>query len=241
MQKAYHRWHTSRLGREMGVVVYGHWGVPLLAFPTSMGDEHELEGQGLIPALSDYIDAGKVKIFTVASNGDQSFYNKGVHPLHRSWMQRQFDEYIRWEVVPFIHTQCRGLTPIATMGASLGGYHAANTLFKHPDAVKACFALSGLYDMRRFMDGVQDDNFYFNNPIDYLGGLEDPWWIQQVGSCNIHIATGTGPWEHPSQSYDLSRVLSLKGIPHHLDDWGPMGGHDWPYWKHMMREYLKAF
>jgi len=24
-----------------------------------------------------------------------------------------------------------------------------------------------------------------------------------------------------------------------LDDWGPDGGHDWPYWKHQMREYLK--
>ena len=32
--------------------------------------------------------------------------------------------------------------------------------------------------------------------------------------------------------------LASRGIPHHLDDWGPLGGHDWPYWKHQMREYL---
>ena len=87
-------------------------------------------------------------------------------------MQRMFDEYIRWEVIPFIHEQCGGLLPIATMGASLGAFHAANTLFKHPDAVKRCWAMSGLYDMRRFMDGMSDDNFYFNNPIDYLGGMQ---------------------------------------------------------------------
>ena len=24
---------------------------------------------------------------------------------------------------------------------------------------------------------------------------------------------------------------------HHLDDWGPQGGHDWPYWQHQMCEY----
>ena len=54
------------------------------------------------------------------------------------------------------------------MGASLGAYHAANTLFKYPDVVKRCFALSGVYDMKRFMDGAYDDNFYFNNPVDYL-------------------------------------------------------------------------
>ena len=29
-----------------------------------------------------------------------------------------------------------------------------------------------------------------------------------------------------------------RGIPHHLDDWGPQGGHDWPFWHHMMWEYV---
>ena len=60
------------------------------------------------------------------------------------------------------------------MGASLGAYHAANTLLKHPDVVKRCFALSGVYDMKRFMDGAYDDNFYFNNPVDYLANLSRP-------------------------------------------------------------------
>jgi S-formylglutathione hydrolase FrmB len=23
-----------------------------------------------------------------------------------------------------------------------------------------------------------------------------------------------------------------------LDDWGPEGGHDWPFWKREMREYV---
>jgi S-formylglutathione hydrolase FrmB len=32
--------------------------------------------------------------------------------------------------------------------------------------------------------------------------------------------------------------LWSKGIRHSLDDWGPEGGHDWPYWKHQMREYI---
>jgi esterase/lipase superfamily enzyme len=100
--------------------------------------------------------------------------------------------------------------------------------------------MSGLYDLRRFMDGQYDDNFYFNNPIDYIGGMTDPGLISQISSANVHIATGNGPWEHPSHSYDLSRALSYKGINHHLDDWGGMGGHDWPYWKHMMREYLRS-
>ncbi len=197
MQRESHQWYTGRLGRAMGLRVYGHWGMPLLAFPTSGGDEWEMEGQGMVAALAEFIDGGRIKLFCVGSNGDQSFYNKRAHPFHRSWMQRQWDDYIRREVIPFIHSHCNGLPAIATMGASLGAYHAANTLFKHPDAVRVCFAMSGLYDLRTFMDGFSDDNFYFNNPIDYIGGMTDPWQIGQISSARVHIATGTGPFEHP--------------------------------------------
>ena len=238
MSREYHRWHTARLDRTLGVVVYGHWGTPVLAFPTSGGDEWEFERQGMIDALGGLIEQGRIKVFCVGSNSDQSFYDRAAHPFHRSWMQRQWDDYIRREVIPFVHGHCRGAHPIVTAGASLGAYHAANTLFKHPDVVRACVALSGLYDLRGFMDGLYDENFYFNNPIDYIGGMTDPGLIAQLSACEIHIATGTGPWEHPDRSYALSRALAFKGIRHHLDDWGAEGGHDWPYWRRQMVEYL---
>jgi esterase/lipase superfamily enzyme len=238
MQRQHVRWHSERLGREMGLAVYGHWGLPVIGFPTSGGDEWELENMGLIPALADYVEAGKVKFYCVGNNVNDSFFNKGAHPFHRSWMQRMFDEYIRWEVIPFIHDQSRGLTPVGAMGASLGGYHAANTLLKHPDAVKVAWALSGVYDMSRFMDGMSDDNFYFNNPVDYVGGMHDGGQIARINSCELHVVTGTGPWERPGDAYHFSGLLASKGIRHSLDDWGPRGGHDWPYWKEQMREYL---
>ena len=63
MKREYHRWYSHRLGLEMGVVVYGHWGPPLLGFPTSAGDEWELEGQGLIGAWRPLIDARAGEIF----------------------------------------------------------------------------------------------------------------------------------------------------------------------------------
>src|SRR2546430_11828120 len=83
----------------------------------------------------------------------------------------------------FIWNDCQtqGLA-ISTMGASFGAYHAANSLFKHPDVIKRCFAMSGVYDLRNFMDGLYDDNFYFNNPIDYLSNMSDPWSYDQIAS-----------------------------------------------------------
>jgi esterase/lipase superfamily enzyme len=239
MRRDYHRWYSDRLGRDMGVVVYGHWGPPAIVFPTSGGDEWEFDRQGVIDSLAQIIDAGRVKLYAVNSNHSDAFANKGAHPLHRSWMQRQYDEYIATEVFPFIRADCQSRdVSVWTIGASLGAYHAANTLFKHPDVVKRCFALSGVYDMKSFMDGAYDDNFYFNNPVDYLSNLSDPWVLGQLGTCDIHIATGSGPWEKSGESYRLSHVLASRGIRHHLDDWGPLGGHDWPYWKHQLREYL---
>ncbi len=225
----------------MAVLVLGHWGPPLIMFPTSGGDEEEYERQSMVGALAEFVEAGRVKLFCVNINHGDSFANRGAHPFHRSWMQRMYDEYIRQEVVPFIRNSCRSSDiGVWTMGASLGAFHAANTLFKYPDVVKRCFALSGVYDMKRFMDGAYDDNFYFNNPVDYLANASDPWLLGHLATCDIHIATGSGPWEQSGESYRLSRILSGRGIHHHLDDWGPLGGHDWPYWKHQMREYLRS-
>ena len=140
----------------MGVAVFGHWGPPLLAFPTSHGDQWELQRQGLLDAIADFIDAGRVKVFCVGSNNHDSFLNKGAHPFHRSWRQRMFDEYIRHEVVPFVHTRCQTPEiPITTWGASLGAYHAVNTLLRYPQVRKALEGLAG----RITADAMREMNY----------------------------------------------------------------------------------
>jgi esterase/lipase superfamily enzyme len=239
MHREAHYWYSPRLGREMGVVVFGHFGPPMIAFPTTGGDDWEYERQGVIGAMAGAIGAGRVKVFCVNTNNGDSFGNERAHPRHRSYMQAQYDDYIVQEVMPFVRGHCRSHDiGMWAMGASLGGYHAANTILKHPDVVKRCFALSGVYDMRRFMSGDYDDNFYFNNPVDYLQGLADPWFYEQLRSCDIRLVTGNGPFENSGPSYHLSHILRSKGIAHSVDDWGPLGGHEWPYWKHQMRQYL---
>ena len=144
-------------------------------------------------------------------------------------MQAQYDAYVRFEVVPFVRRHCQSDDiGIAAMGASLGAYHAANSLLKHPDVFRRCYALSGVYDMKRFMDGLYDDNFYFNNPVDYVSQMDDPHVRGMLAECEIHLATGHGPWEDKGPTYRMAGVLAAKGLPHHLDDWGALGGHDWP-------------
>jgi esterase/lipase superfamily enzyme len=224
----------------MAVIVYGHWGPPLLSFPTSGGDEWEYENQGMVSALSDLIEAGKVKLFNAGTVSGEGFYNKSAHPFHRSYVQAMFDSYIREEVVPFIWNNCQTQNiGISTFGASLGAYQAVNTLLKHPDVIKRTFGLSGQYDMSSFMNGMYDDNFYFNNPVDYVPNLNDHWTLNNLATCDIHLATGHGPWENSGPTRRLASILSNKGIPNHLDDWQEKGGHDWPFWKQEIREYIQ--
>ena len=234
-----HAWHSQRLGREMGILVYGHYGLPIVVFPTSGGDEREYESQGMIAALAHHIDGGRVKMFCLNSVNNQSWYDKQAHPRHRSYVQAMYDAYIAFEVAPFVGDNCRtpGI-PITTTGSSFGAYHAANTVLKHPDLFRRCLALSGVYDLRRFMNGDYDDNFYFNNPVDYMANLTDGYLLHHLHQADVHLATGSGPYEDSGPTRRLSEVLRSRGIPHCLDDWGPDGGHDWPYWKRQMDLYI---
>jgi len=213
MQTFHQYWFSPKLGHDMGVSVFGHWGPPLLAFPTSHGDEWELQRNSLIAAIGDFIDAGRVKVFCVGSNNHESFLNKQAHPFHRSWRQRMFDEYIRDEVIPYLHASCQ------TPG----------------------IPISGVFDLRDFMDGMYDDNFYFQNPVDYMANLTDSWFLEQLSTCEIRLVTGTGPYEKSAYSYTMSGILARRGIRHSLDDWGPRGGHDWPFWKEQLREYISRW
>ena len=54
----------------------------------------------------------------------------------------------------------------------------------------------------------------------------------------IRLVTGHGPWEDSGPTYRMSEVLHSRGVAHSVDDWGPDGGHDWPYWKRQMDLYV---
>ena len=70
------------------------------------------------------------------------------------------------------------------------------------------------------------------DPLAQIVGLLQP------GAPFSKCVTGSGPWEDSRHTYAFASVLAGKGIRHYVDDWGWKGGHDWPYWKEMIREYV---
>src|SRR5436853_1219671 len=239
MQRIIDAWYSPSLNRQMEIVTYGHFGFPLLLFPTAAADFLEYERFQLIDAMRDVIEAGKVKVFSINSINRAAWLNKQVHPRDKGIRQDAYNEYIAREVVPYIWNSCRGRVGIITAGASLGAFHCANQLFRRPDLFDGMIAMSGSYDIRGYYDGdYYDDNVYFNNPVDYVPNLEghDLWLLQQ--KRHIHIVTGQGDYENPDASRRLAGILYNKGIPFELNLWGYDMPHDWPTWRAMLRYYL---
>ena len=229
-------WHSPSLGQDMPIVSYGHWGHPLLLFPTAAADFLEYERFGLVGAVAPAIEAGRVRVFSINSINSQSWMDRNLPVPEQARRQALFSQYVEEEVAPYIRSACQSPDiRIGTTGASFGAFHAANAVFRRPDLFDAVIAMSGFYDLGPdYLHGYSDDNCYFNNPAWYISGLQGHALHLLQTATKIHILTGQGDYEAPDASRHLSGLLNSKGIPHVLDIWGHDVAHDWPWWLKML-------
>jgi esterase/lipase superfamily enzyme len=225
---------------EMPLVAYGHAGRPLLMFPTAAADYLEYERFHLVDAIKHLIEAGRVRAYSINSVNRYSLLNDKSSPQWKAELLTRYDRYITDEVLPLIRNDMGGgdARPVTT-GASLGAFLSANAYFRHPDLFRGVIAMSGSYDIRSYLKGYNDDNVYFNNPVDYLSNLNDGHYLPLLRRAEaIVIVTGQGAYEAPERSRHLSEILNSKGIPHALELWGHDVNHDWPWWRKMLPYYL---
>ncbi len=231
MKEEYLKWYSPNLSKEIEMMVYGHYGYPVIVFPSTKGRYYESKDFKLIDSVAHLIDDGKVKIYCPDSVDAYSWYNKSVHPAERVKNHIWYDKFIEEEVVNAIR-KSYNIPKVAMAGASFGGYHASNFAFKHPELVSHLFCMSAAFDISDFVDGYYDDNVYFNNPVDYLPGSDHPeLW-------NMNISLGYGEWDIcRDANLHMSHLLNEKGIAHWLDErrWAL---HDWPIWRSMFPDYL---
>ncbi len=232
-------WHSPSLDKHMDVVIYGHYGFALLLLPTAAADFLEYERFQLIDSISDFINRGKVKVFSINSINAESWLHPTMMPHHKAIRHQQFNHYVFTEVIPYIRFHTSHETPIIVAGASLGALHAANLFFHRPDLINGVIAMSGVYDLSTYTKGFWNEDVYFNSPIHYLGNLDNHDILQQMrASPHIHLLSGSGEYEDPDASRALSALLGQKSIPHELDIWGGDMRHDWPTWRAMLPHYL---
>ncbi len=233
----YDRWYSPRLEQEIGVVRYGHYGRPVLLFPTAGGDAHEAERQGLIAACGPLLDDGRVKIYSCDSTAGQALLHKHGSVAYRMWLFNQFQECVRREVVPAIHADSGESQTIVAAGSSIGAYNSVGVLARYPEVFGAAICMSGTYEIERFMEHQSSLDLHLASAVRFLPGLEGPQ-LDLLRQRFAVIATGSGDWEDVPASWTIGQALGLKGVPNRVDVWGPEWAHDWPTWHRMLPQYL---
>lgn len=236
MNREYLKWYSSRLGREMELLVFGHAGLPVIVFPTSGGRFYEFEDRRMVAALAHRIEPGNLQLYCVDAIDHESWYNKKVSPRWRIARHCQFEDYVMNEVLPLIRTKNQH-PGLVSAGCSFGGFHAANIALRHPGQFSGLLSMSGAYDMGIFLNRYHDQDVYFHQPAQYIPNLGDLTILARMRRQTIVLATG---WDDQclGQNQELSRLLGEKAIPHQLYIWETHNSHDWPTWEKMVQYYL---
>ena len=88
------RWWSPRLECEVTVARWGHWGVPVLLFPTAGGDAEEIERMQVIGALWPLIEAGRIKVYSCDSVAGRAWISKQHSSGYCALLQNRFDGFV---------------------------------------------------------------------------------------------------------------------------------------------------
>jgi len=214
---------SPAIGAAGRVVRFGHWGRPVLAFPSEGGDAWQLERECMVGAIGDLLEAGRVTLYCVDSFDADSWSNQGAPVEQRVEQHRRYASWITDQVVPFVHADCGpGAPEIVACGASMGAFHAAAFALERPDVFPLAICLSGNY-----------------GPLfDWVSGF-------QSHDASLLLVCGQGQWEDTTGALESTRafgaLLQSKGIKCEVDLWGYDVPHDWPSWRAQLAHHLPRF
>ena len=236
--KATERWYSQRLQQDIGLARWGHYGTPVLVFPTAGGDAEEIERMGLLGACWPLVEAGRIKVYSCDSVAGRALMLRSGTPEYRMWLLNQYHQCVAEEVVPAIRADLGGArTPIVTAGASIGAFNALAVLCRFPHEFGAAVGMSGTYRLGRFYDHQFSQDFYFASPLEFLPGL-DGAQLDTLRTRFVVLAAGQGAWEDIGESWAMADVLGRKGVPNRVDPWGEEWPHEWHTWHRMLPQYL---
>jgi esterase/lipase superfamily enzyme len=211
----------------------------VLIFPSAGGDAEEIERMGLVGACGDLLAQGRVKLYSADSVAGQAMVTKAAPVGHRMWLLNQFQEFVRWELVPAIHADLGGQPmDVIVTGASIGAFNAVAVLCRYPEAFRAAVGMCGTYRIERFYDEAWSQDLFYAAPLQFLPGLDGAQLDRLRGRFAV-LASGDGEWEDVGESWRMAEALGAKAVPNRVDNWGPDYKHDWPTWHRMLPKYLR--
>ncbi|SEL00610.1 Esterase/lipase superfamily enzyme [Maribacter orientalis] len=235
MAKVEHiQYYSNTLNRNINLEVTGHWGHPILMFPSSGGQFTQNTDFGLVDSVMNFIEEGKVKIYNVETIDMMSFYDDHMDSGTKIHNYELYMQFLKNELIPYIQKECN-THRIGVSGVSFGGFHAANAAFRFPDLISHYIGMSAAFNIRSMTPQSDDMRIYYNCPDEYM--LHEESWKYD----HMQIVLGTSDWDIClDKNRNMSAILKRKGITHWYDE-KKWIDHDWPLWKMMFPEYLGAY
>ena len=234
-------WYSERLGRDMNIKIFGHYGDAYIAFPCQNGSSNDLLLNGMMDVLEPFIEAGKIKVFCIDSNDLDTFSSTSWDKAHAAYMLEMYHQYVVQELLPFVYDNMGGYCEPILFGMSAGGSHAANNFFRRPDLFGGFISLSGKFDLGTYFGGYMNEDVYNNSTTDYLRNMpNDHPYIEMYNNRLMIVCIGSGAWEHlvSDSNYELARIAEEKGIHIDFNFWDENSVHDWSSWKYQMPYFL---
>jgi hypothetical protein len=230
-------WYSPRLRQEVSVARFGHYGAPLLLFPTAGGDAEECERMLMIRALSPLIDAGRLKVYSPtrsparrgSTRGQRPPQGVGPEPVRRLRLQRAA------AVDP---QDCRSPTSSSTPPAPRSGPSTRSPCRSAatPRPSRA-ICMSGTFDLTGWMDGHHPIDFHTpRRPLPPVPRRRPS--SSACASASSSSPVGEGRWETPRNSWGAALSSASVASPTASTCGARSHDHDWPTWREMLPKYL---
>lgn len=242
MFRRYETIYSPAVGRNMQVLAFGHYGRPLIAFPSGGGQFFDFENNGMIDAIAHLIEGGKIKIYCPEGVDNESWLNHAADPHWRGIRHHAYQDFILSNLVPAIRTDCKDeQIHIGVTGCSLGAYHAANFALKYPHIFSYALCMSGRYDLEKIVGPSGSQEVYFNNPVAYVPNLHGDALEHVRRHAHLVLVCGQGAWEDKclEETNRLADLLAQKAISHERDIWGHDVEHHWYWWRKQIVHHLE--
>lgn len=242
MERRYEKIYSPALGRDIDVLAFGHYGAPIIAFPSGGGQFYDFENNEMIAAVTPLINAGKIKIYCPASVDNDSWLNSHMDVYWRGIIYGNYQKFLLENLVPAIRFDCKSPDiRVGLVGCSLGAYHAINFALKYPHIFDYALGMSGRYDLEKVIGfNTADQGVYFNNPVAYISNLDGDPLNHVRHHTHISLVCGQGAWEEKclDETHRLADKLVEKGIRHERDIWGHDVEHHWFWWRQQIQHHL---
>ena len=230
-------WYSDRLHREMHIKIYGHYGYPVIAFPCQDKQSDDFSNNGMINALSELIESGRMKLYCLDSNDNETVSFEGWDKGHAGYMLEQYHQYLINEVLPFVYDHQKGYCYPYLIGMSMGASHASNNFFRRPELFSGFISLSGEFNIAKFFNGY----IYNNSPINYLSNMNnDHPYINIYNQKTMIVCVGEGAYEYlvRDSNVQLSQIAHQKNIHIDFNFWDSNSIHDWSSWLYQLPYFL---